>query len=173
MNQVIMNQVEPGDVVVSEFDGYQHYAIVSDTRGPDGKPNLISATNRNKTVKEEPWDTVTKGRHTYVASCNCQFSPDEIVQRAKSKTNHWCYDVLTNNCEHFVFWVISGNTSSTQVKGAVGGGIVGFGLTHLLSDNPTTEEKFFGSLLGAFFGVQMSKAPHKIKEESQGRIPAF
>lgn len=168
-----MKQVKPGDVVVSNFDGYQHYAIASDTRGPGGKLNLISATSRKKTVKEEPWDTVTQGRHTYVASCNCQFSPDEIAQRAKSKTDKWNYSLLTNNCEHFVSWATSGHTSSTQVKGAVAGGFMGLGLIHLLSDNPTTGEKIFGSLLGAFFGVQMSKAPHKIKEESQGRIPAF
>ena len=42
-----------GAAVITDFGPYDHYSIVSDRLGQDGKPMLISHTQRNGTVKEE------------------------------------------------------------------------------------------------------------------------
>lgn len=50
------------------------------------------------------------GRELLVA-----FSPEETVQRAKSKLGERKYNVAINNCEHFAIWCKTGIHKSTQV----------------------------------------------------------
>jgi hypothetical protein len=44
------------------------------------------------------------------------YSPLEIVQRARSRLGEDSFDLLTNNCEHFCNWCISGLHRSAQVE---------------------------------------------------------
>ena len=46
-----------------------------------------------------------------------QYSPEEIVWRARSRLGESDYRLLTNNCEHFCNWCLSGNSRSAQVEG--------------------------------------------------------
>lgn len=41
---------------------------------------------------------------------------EDIVRRARSRLGERCYDVLKNNCEHFVSWCQVGESRSTQVE---------------------------------------------------------
>ena len=43
------------------------------------------------------------------------YSPEEIVRRARSRLGENDYRVLTNNCEHFCNWCLSGVSLSAQV----------------------------------------------------------
>ena len=43
------------------------------------------------------------------------FSPQETVQRARSKLGKKGYNLLLNNCEHFAFWCKTGIAQSAQV----------------------------------------------------------
>lgn len=43
------------------------------------------------------------------------YSPEEIVQRSRSRLGENDYRLLTNNCEHFCNWCVSGVNISTQV----------------------------------------------------------
>ena len=43
------------------------------------------------------------------------YSPEEIVRRARSRLGESDYRLLTNNCEHFCNWCVSGLNISTQV----------------------------------------------------------
>lgn len=45
----------------------------------------------------------------------CKYDPDEIVARARSRIGEDCYNLLSNNCEHFVNWCIDGDQKSEQV----------------------------------------------------------
>lgn len=45
-----------------------------------------------------------------------RFSVTEVIERARSRINETCYDVLKNNCEHFVNWCKCGLNVSRQVK---------------------------------------------------------
>jgi hypothetical protein len=44
------------------------------------------------------------------------FSPEEIVRRARSRLGEDNYRLLTNNCEHFCSWCLSGISRSPQVE---------------------------------------------------------
>lgn len=43
------------------------------------------------------------------------YSPEETVQRAKSRLGENSYNLVTNNCEHFAIWCKTGVSKSTQV----------------------------------------------------------
>jgi hypothetical protein len=43
------------------------------------------------------------------------YSPEEIVRRARSRLGENNYRLLTNNCEHFCNWCVSGVNVSSQV----------------------------------------------------------
>jgi Lecithin retinol acyltransferase len=45
------------------------------------------------------------------------YSPEEIVRRARSRLGESDYRLLTNNCEHFCNWCLSGVSRSGQVEG--------------------------------------------------------
>jgi hypothetical protein len=49
--------------------------------------------------------------HTTIA-----YSPEEIVSRARSRLGENDYRLLTNNCEHFCNWCVSGVSHSAQVQ---------------------------------------------------------
>jgi Lecithin retinol acyltransferase len=44
------------------------------------------------------------------------FSSEEIVRRARSRLGENDYRLLTNNCEHFCNWCVSGVSHSAQVQ---------------------------------------------------------
>jgi|SRR5271170_3473268 len=44
------------------------------------------------------------------------YSPEEIVRRAQSRLGENDYRLLTNNCEHFCNWCLSGVSHSDQVQ---------------------------------------------------------
>jgi hypothetical protein len=44
-----------------------------------------------------------------------RYSPDEIVRRARSRLGENDYRLLSNNCEHFCNWCLSGVSRSAQI----------------------------------------------------------
>jgi hypothetical protein len=44
------------------------------------------------------------------------YSPDDIARRARSRLGEDDYRLLTNNCEHFCNWCLSGVSRSPQVE---------------------------------------------------------
>jgi hypothetical protein len=51
-----------------------------------------------------------------VAHTSLPYSPAEIVRRARSRLGENDYRLLTNNCEHFCNWCVSGISHSAQVQ---------------------------------------------------------
>jgi Lecithin retinol acyltransferase len=47
-----------------------------------------------------------------------------VVKRVQMSLND-AYDLLSNNCEHFARFVVTGKKESSQIQGAVGWGILG------------------------------------------------
>lgn len=45
-----------------------------------------------------------------------EYSDAEVVSRARSRVGESRYSVLSNNCEHFCNWCISGNSCSAQIR---------------------------------------------------------
>ncbi|WP_080758169.1 lecithin retinol acyltransferase family protein [Pseudomonas fluorescens] len=48
-----------------------------------------------------------------------RFSNEEIVKRARSRVGENRYKLLSNNCEHFCSWCISGKSYSAQINAYV------------------------------------------------------
>jgi len=51
-----------------------------------------------------------------VSHAESPFSPEEIVRRARSRLGENDYRLLSNNCEHFCNWCLSGIGRSAQVE---------------------------------------------------------
>jgi hypothetical protein len=51
-----------------------------------------------------------------VKHARSDFSPEEVVRRARSRLGENDYRLLTNNCEHFCNWCISGVSRSAQLE---------------------------------------------------------
>ena len=111
------NDYRPGEVIVTDFLGYQHWSIVSDRKCDDNQYKLISATRRNGTVKEEKFDTVTQGRHSYKVGDIGK--PEDflfLIDRARGWIGQWDYSILSANCEHFVNLIRLDKAKSRQLE---------------------------------------------------------
>lgn len=153
--------INPGDVVATDYDFYQHLSVVSDTVDETGKFKLISATKRTGTVKEESWDLVTQGKSSYVAEIKTNHSTQEILIKAKSKIDLWSYSVLNNNCEHFIKWVNGLEITSAQVKSGVIGGVAGIALAKTLSEKPSFLKLFGGAVIVGGVAVALTRVSEK------------
>lgn len=153
---------KPGDVVVTNFTGYQHWSLVSDKLCELGRPLLISATKRNGTVSEEPWDTVTQGKETYVADVSYARPVSEVLAMARAQIGQWKYSVTLNNCEHFVKWVAGLEVSSKQVVAGVTGAVAGVTAVGLIAEKPTVAKFLGGAVLLGGLAVLASKANKKV-----------
>lgn len=160
-----MNKLEAqvGDVVVTTFGMYQHWSLVSDRFCSLGKNMLISATKRTGTVREEPWDDVTQGKHTYIAVTHSEKPTLQILSDARSQIGNWVYSVTDNNCEHFAKWSSGLKVSSSQVKAGIGGAAIGAIAVAALADNPKTTKIIGGAVLLAGIVLMASKATEKKK----------
>ncbi|MBB1485929.1 lecithin retinol acyltransferase family protein [Oceanospirillum sediminis] len=115
----------PGDIVVTTFGMYQHWSLVTDQMGVDGRYMLISATKRNGTVKEETWSVVTQGKPTYITRYTLKIPLGDVLKKARGQVDQWRYSVSRNNCEHFVKWATGMKLSSRQVRSCIEGAVVG------------------------------------------------
>ena len=63
-------------------------------------------------------------KHITVLEYESEFTGQAAIERAREMTGEY-YDILTNNCEHFVTEVRTGVKQCPQVEGAVRGGVAG------------------------------------------------
>jgi len=50
------------------------------------------------------------------AETQMAFSGEEVLERAQSRLGEQSYNLAFNNCEHFVYWCLSGKQKSSQVS---------------------------------------------------------
>lgn len=153
--------VQPGDIIATNFGIYQHWSLVTDRFCDYGNFMLISATKRNGTVQEEPWDIVTDGKESYVVESDINSSVSEMLTKARSQIGKWSYSVTERNCEHFVKWSTGLEVESTQVKAGVVGVAAGVSLVGLLSEKPTLLKFLTTTLVVAGIAIIASKAKQK------------
>lgn len=158
MNEIVVNT---GDVVVSDFGVYQHWSIVTDKLCSKGLPLLISATKRNGTVQEEPWEVVTNGKHTYVANIKYDRPVQEVLKLARSQIGSWKYSLIDNNCEHFAKWATGLDVSSTQVIAGASGALAGVAIIGTFSENPKFAKFLGGIVLIGGLAILATKAVEK------------
>lgn len=101
--------------LVTARRGYTHHGIYV------GNGKVVHYAGLSRSWRSGPVEEVTLaefacGRPIRVRPCNNpQFDPNEVVARARSRLGENCYQVLTNNCEHFCEWCLRGKNRSSQV----------------------------------------------------------
>ena len=134
-------QLQAGDHLITERLGYTHHGIYL------GRNKVIhysglAAGLRAGPVEITDWDNFSQGKRTYVKQHQSRmFSRRQTIKRARSRLSEDKYNLLSNNCEHFINWCIYGKSRSEQVskvaiylvsQGLFGGTISSFSLIRVV-----------------------------------------
>ena len=104
-----------GAHLVTRRWGYSHHGIYVG-RGRVVQYGGLSFGLRRGPVEEVALSEFALGRAIRIRSSeSTSISRDEVVRRARSRLGENRYHVLTNNCEHFCEWCVSGEHRSYQV----------------------------------------------------------
>jgi len=117
--------LEAGDIIVADRILYQHYGIYT------GNGRVIHYSDKNRDfgadikVRETSLKKFAKNGKFKIAipaetgNGYEQFTPEETINRAKSRLGEKHYDLIFNNCEHFTSWCKTGDSKSSQVINVV------------------------------------------------------
>src|SRR5690554_493914 len=120
-----------GDHLVTQRFGYTHHGIYA------GEERVIHYAGFSKAFKKDrveitSLEEFSRGRKIRVQPHkDARYSPQDIVERARSRVGEDSYNFVFNNCEHFVYWCITGKEKSRQVRSAATNGIVVGGILAL------------------------------------------
>lgn len=76
----------------------------------------FSSSLKSGPVEVTDIENFANGKSVWMLQEKCEYSNDEIANRARSRIGESQYKILSNNCEHFCSWCISGKSYSAQVK---------------------------------------------------------
>ena len=100
------------------LNAYQHYGVyigngkVIHFAAPEGK----DISPENGIIHETTLAKFLNGRSLQIdMNIKTVFSENEIIRRARSRMGEQGYDLLTNNCEHFARWCVTGENVSHQI----------------------------------------------------------
>jgi len=99
----------PGTIVmIRVYGAIKHYGICT------GYGTVIHTSRRFGRVEESDFETFCHGRQAQVIPHRSPVDGSTLVARARSRKGQR-YNVLVNNCEHFVTWVVEGKGRSAQL----------------------------------------------------------
>lgn len=145
-----MSSLRLGDHLITPRLGYTHHGIyvgnndVIHYQGPsNGEPGEIVLSSL---------DAFCDGRSLHVRSHpDRAFSRAECVRRAYQRLGESDYNLLFNNCEHFVMWCIENSKSSSQVNHVATS--VALGQATKIAASKTTAVLATGASLGSTLGA--------------------
>lgn len=106
----------PGDHIASSRCGYWHHGIYVGDGRVVHYAGLSTSLQRGP-VEEVSLEEFAHGRGLVVVSQSFStYQACEVVIRARSRLGESRYGILTNNCEHFCTWCVTGESRSEQVK---------------------------------------------------------
>ena len=100
--------------------GYTHHGIYI------GSGKVVHYAGLSRSWRSGPVEEVTLARFAVghpvriVDHPESIYSAEEIVRRARSRISEQAYHLLTNNCEHFCNWCVSGLSRSVQIERPTG-----------------------------------------------------
>lgn len=107
---------EPGAHLVTLRCGYFHHGIYV---GGDQVVHYAGYCHalHHGPVEEVSLPRFSAGQRVWMdTSATPRYPGQEVVRRARSRLGEDCYRLLTNNCEHFCTWCLSGENRSEQVQ---------------------------------------------------------
>lgn len=108
--------IEVGAHLVSKRDGYVHHGIYV------GNDEVIHYGGFDRATRRRPVETISLRSFAAESGVSIQAEPHAeyagraVVARARSRLGEDRYQLLTNNCEHFCAWCVSGVARSEQVS---------------------------------------------------------
>jgi hypothetical protein len=112
----VTTALTPGDHLVTPRMGFTHHGIYL------GDHRVMHYAGYIDGRVKKPVSIVTLTRfdngfgYWVEAPLSRQFSPQHALERAYSRLGENSYNLLFNNCEHFVNWCISDQHASRQIK---------------------------------------------------------
>lgn len=114
-----MLTLRPGDHLVSARVGYQHHGIYIGQQQVIHYQGLFGGNEANL-VLQSSLREFSQGNAIRIQTHPARrYSGKKSVERAHSRLGEREYNLLLNNCEHFVMWCIEGESASPQVRHAV------------------------------------------------------
>ncbi|MFL0194739.1 lecithin retinol acyltransferase family protein [Clostridium sp. WILCCON 0269] len=112
---------EYGDIIgtTGRFMGYEydHYGIYV---GNNKVIHYCSSTGNAKDaeIQETDMEPYFKEKNYFILNIKgtVEFNSYETVKRAETRLGEKSYNLLQNNCEHFVIWAKTGNSESLQLE---------------------------------------------------------
>lgn len=114
-----MLTLRPGDHLVSARVGYQHHGIYIGHQQVIHYQGLFGGNEANLVVQSSLREFSQGNAVRVQAHPSRRFSGKKSVERAHARLGEREYNLLLNNCEHFVMWCIEGESASPQVRQAV------------------------------------------------------
>lgn len=114
-----MLTLRPGDHLVSARVGYQHHGIYIGHQQVIHYQGLFGGHDANLVMQSSLREFSQGNAIRVQAHPARRFSGKKSVERAHSRLGEREYNLLLNNCEHFVMWCIEGESASPQVRQAV------------------------------------------------------
>jgi len=114
----LLEEPAPGSHLATRRLGYTHHGIYA------GGGRVIHYAGLHHGLAAAPVEECSieefaRGHGvTLVAHESVCFACEEAVRRARSRLGESRYRVLTNNCEHFCNWCLTGDARSVQVERA-------------------------------------------------------
>lgn len=114
-----MPSMKAGDHLVTPRAGYTHHGLYI------GNDDVIHYSGFSDNSPRGPieittLDNFSKGQMVSVDTHSVRtYNHEESVKRAFSRLGENEYDVIFNNCEHFVYWCIKGFSYSSQIEGRI------------------------------------------------------
>ena len=112
----MVESLQPGIHLSTPRLGYRHHGLYAG----DGRVLHYAGLHRfgrRGVVEEVSLAQFTRGRgYAVLDQVAARFEGRQAVERARSRLGEDRYRLLSNNCEHFVTWCLSGSAHSAQVE---------------------------------------------------------
>ena len=113
-----------GDHLVSSRFGYDHHGLYVGNGAVIHYSGFSEAFNKGS-IEITSIDEFTQGNSYKVKShFIAVYEAEERVDRAFSKLGEDSYNLMFNNCEHFINWCFNGFKTSSQVNRLAGIGLI-------------------------------------------------
>lgn len=127
--------MQKGDHLISARVGYSHHGLCINHKQIIHYSGSSLGQGQSGVIEIVSLDEFCQGNGYTIQSYPFRtYSQEESVERAKSRLGEDWYNVLLNNCEHFVTWCIMGIHHSQQVSQM----IAAIGLSKATLANPVT-----------------------------------
>ena len=115
---ITLADIKVGDHLVSKRFGYTHHGIYIGHNKVIHYAGFCEGFKAGK-VEIADFETFSQKQKTYIKShSKAKYSVKQIVDRAQSRLGEDKYHLISNNCEHFVYWCIYGEHKSQQINTA-------------------------------------------------------